>query len=118
MCMHTNGYIMIDEFACALHPCMSCRWLLQVLLSTHAVLTFGSNEYGQLGHSAGKPAHVSPRAIMGMGSGTRSVIQIACGDEHTVLLTCVGEVYACGNGVHGALGLGSRYGAFTCPVQW
>lgn len=35
-----------------------------------------------------------------------TVIRVACGDRHTVFVTCKGLVYACGANFNGQLGLG------------
>jgi alpha-tubulin suppressor-like RCC1 family protein len=40
------------------------------------------------------------------GSKLAQVIKVAAGLEHSVFLTNDGEVYACGEGEHGQLGLG------------
>ena len=79
-----------------------------VLIASQAVLTFGNNEYGQLGHSPDTMFKVPARAVSGIGSGTRRVIQVCCGSEHTLFLTVSGTVFACGNGAYGALGHGSK----------
>ena len=74
------------------------------------------DRYGQLGHSPDKPSNVGPRAVLGMGAGKKRVIQVSCGDEHTVMLTATGEIYTCGNGVHGALGHGNRCDRDCCCI--
>jgi ubiquitin-protein ligase E3 A len=83
--------------------------------SNGQVITFGSNEFGQLGH---KCSHASeechdgevyrrpPRVMSGLGK-VRAV-QVTCGDDFTVVLGSAGEVYSVGNGVHGCLGQGDR----------
>lgn len=79
-----------------------------VLNNAHVALSFGSNEYGALGHSEDRvpPYRVPPRAIRGLGAA--KVVQVACGATHTLILTHSGRVYASGSGVRGALGLGNR----------
>jgi alpha-tubulin suppressor-like RCC1 family protein len=42
--------------------------------------------------------------------------QVACGDEHTVVLTISNEVYGFGNGVFDQLGLGTL-GVFPSPQR-
>ena len=44
------------------------------------------------------------------------VRQVACGDEHTVVLTISNEVYGFGNGVFDQLGLGTL-GVFPSPQR-
>lgn len=135
-CPHTPSSPSATTSACpALSSCDVCFRALHARLSFGWLCTCGSVRltgvyfslvdayacvslcrYGQLGHSPDKPSNVGPRAMLGMGSGQRRVIQIACGDEHTVLLTTTGEVYTCGNGVHGALGHGHR-SVCVCSVD-
>jgi len=69
------------------------------------VITFGKNQYGQLGHSHDRdPRVVLPREIEGMPHSVS--IQIACGDDSTYILSMQGEVYSCGRGSQGRLGIG------------
>jgi alpha-tubulin suppressor-like RCC1 family protein len=94
---------------------------------TRLALSFGSNEYGALGHSAdvapvatgASPAPVSggqltstgpyrlpPRVVRGLGG--VKLAQVACGPTHTLCLSRDGVVFAMGSGVRGALGTGDR----------
>jgi alpha-tubulin suppressor-like RCC1 family protein len=45
----------------------------------------------------------------------QEVVMVACGSEHTVLITIVNEVYGFGNGVFDQLGLGTL-GTLTKPL--
>ena len=74
-----------------------------------APLSWGSNEYFALAHSrdASSPFCVPPRVMRGLQPGAL-VAQVACGSEHTLVLTRTGEVYAAGSGGSGALGNGDR----------
>ena len=67
-------------------------------------LTFGSNEFAALGHSADRPFRVPPRVVQGLGA--VRVAFVACGPTHTVLLGRGGEVFTAGSGLQGALGRG------------
>lgn len=80
------------------------------------VYTWGSNEYGQLGHGkAGKQAnHTSPECVLSL-SGVR-VTQIATGDAHSIVLSDAGVVYTFGFGGHGRLGHGN-YGNRATPTE-
>lgn len=68
------------------------------LRSNGVVLTWGSNEFGQLGHrSSSKTAPVlfCQPAIMALGPGHRAAA-VACGDGFTLCLTSRMSVLACG----------------------
>lgn len=69
-------------------------------------LSFGSNEFGQLGHSVGKAYRAPPRMIRGLAGHT--VVQVACGATHTLVLTRTGAVFSVGCGAQGVLGHGDR----------
>lgn len=70
-----------------------------MLTSAGECITFGSNQYGQLGtgdlQSVSSPVHVK---IPGMAS------QVAAGSNHTVVLSSKGVVYTFGNYQKGQLG--------------
>jgi alpha-tubulin suppressor-like RCC1 family protein len=83
-------------------------------------LSVGSNELGQLGLNlasrssvalpAGVPRwdtqdHLSPKVIKELTGLSVPIVQIACGDAHTLCLTAAGAVYAFGDGSRGATGL-------------
>jgi alpha-tubulin suppressor-like RCC1 family protein len=68
------------------------------LRSNGAVLTWGSNEFGQLGHldtSKTAPVLFCRPAIMALGAG-RHATAVACGDGFTLCLTSRMSVLACG----------------------
>jgi alpha-tubulin suppressor-like RCC1 family protein len=71
-------------------------------------LTYGSDEFGALGHNEDRspPYRIPPRVMKGIGH--KKVLQVACGATHTLVLTQDGGVFSCGSGVRGALGLGNR----------
>lgn len=75
-----------------------------VVTNGGVALTFGSNEYAALGHSADRAFRVPPRAVQGLGA--VRVAQVACGPTHTVILGRGGEVFTAGSGLLGALGRG------------
>ncbi|XP_038161517.1 probable E3 ubiquitin-protein ligase HERC4 [Cyprinodon tularosa] len=72
-----------------------------VLTKQGAVFTFGSGQYGQLGHNSLKN-ELHPRLIAELW-GTK-VIKIACGRYHTLALTDGRKVYSFGCGEQGQLG--------------
>ena len=76
------------------------------------VFSFGSGQYGQLGHGS-KSDEQNPRQIIEL-MGTE-VSQIACGKKHTLAFVPTrGRVYAFGLGGSGQLG-NSAYGSSTTP---
>lgn len=71
------------------------------------VYTWGSNFFGQTGHSSSlfnaqvyKPKRIETLAQMGI-----KITQVACGYAHLLVLTEYGSVYVCGKCDEGALGL-------------
>lgn len=98
-----------------------------VLLDDGNVLTVGRGEYGQLGVGT-PPAERSDRNLAGITSSApptkqetfkpvrtlrdagTTVIRVATGGNHTVLLDTTGMVYTTGDGSFGALGIGSHGG--------
>jgi len=68
--------------------------------------SFGSGEFGQLGHG-GYESEPVPRLIEGVLVGRR-VVGVAAGREHTVVWTDEGKAYSFGWGVYGRLGHGDE----------
>jgi len=75
--------------------------------SDGAAWTWGEGEEGQLGHGhelqRWRPTRIGKEMFGGL-----SVVLIACGSQHTTVLTVGGSVFTCGYGDCGALGLGVR----------
>lgn len=67
------------------------------------VLSWGSNNYGQLGLGKDMPAQDKPALVAGL-TGV-AVNQISAGAIHTMFLTLPGLVYCCGANESGQLGL-------------
>eukprot|EP00743_Colponemidia_sp_Colp-15_P004605 GILK01004964.1.p1 GENE.GILK01004964.1~~GILK01004964.1.p1 ORF type:complete len:1287 (+),score=231.43 GILK01004964.1:166-3861(+) len=98
---------------------VSCgRYHTVCILETGVAISFGLNEFGQLGHHVpGSVVDSVALAAAGVGRGVTAkmmkglsnefVIQVACGEAHTLLLAATGKVFACGNGANGQLGCGS-----------
>lgn len=70
------------------------------------VSSFGCNKYGQCGHkdviSVNKPTIIESLKDI-------NIIQVACGQNHSVFLTDEFIVYACGDNQFGQLGVGNRF---------
>lgn len=61
---------------------------------------------GQLGHGD-RNAVEAPRLIDFLDNYGAKIVQVSCGDRHTVFLTDDGEVLTCGAGEYGRLGVGN-----------
>ena len=70
----------------------NCFNVTVLLLETGNVLTFGSNQHGQLGHGRQSTASF----VQGL-PGQSKVVQVAAGSNHTVMLLNNGTVYTCGS---------------------
>lgn len=81
-----------------------------LLTSTGQVLSFGTAQYGQLGHgySAGKqlPDVLRPQYIKGL-SNVRCTC-VSAGELHSAVVTVDGDLYTWGDGFCGQLGLGDK----------
>ncbi len=83
------------------------------LTSSHQAVTWGRNNYGQRGvgdvsSHPGFSVLSAPESIQG------SVVDIACGSEHCLLLTAKGSLFTWGWNEHGNLGHGDRDN-YTAP---
>ncbi|XP_055644647.1 protein RCC2 homolog [Toxorhynchites rutilus septentrionalis] len=67
-------------------------------------LTFGRNQFGQLGQADLKTLE-KPTLVPGLEN--MNIIQAACGRNHTLFLTDTGTVYACGDNKNGQCGVGN-----------
>lgn len=65
------------------------------------VFTWGRGKYGQLGHGSTQN-ETKPMVVRGLASQT--VCQVACGGDHTLVLTDAGAVYSWGRGRWGQTG--------------
>ncbi|XP_034481052.1 probable E3 ubiquitin-protein ligase HERC4 isoform X2 [Drosophila innubila] len=69
------------------------------------VLSWGDNECGQLGHASDQEIIQLPKIVRYLVS--KTVVQIACGNNHSLALTCCGELYSWGSNIYGQLGVKS-----------
>ncbi|KAK9537784.1 hypothetical protein VZT92_005365 [Zoarces viviparus] len=75
-----------------------------VVLTEENVYTFGRGQYGQLGHGTFLFEADLPKPLEHFcNSGIK---QVACGENHTAVITNSGLLYTFGDGRHGKLGLG------------
>eukprot|EP00126_Sphaerothecum_destruens_P008506 Sdes_comp20241_c0_seq1m13662 len=70
----------------------------------HHLLTFGGNFHGQLGNQPfpHSPSNHTPALF------SADPIQVFCGFDHTLVLTCDRKLFSCGWGCDGQLGLGKK----------
>jgi E3 ubiquitin-protein ligase HERC4 len=69
------------------------------------LFSWGSNNFGQCGHE-NESSSVYPVPKLVKSLATKQIIQISCGQFHSLALTNSGEIYGFGSNIHGQLGLG------------
>uniref|UniRef100_A0A8C8DK19 X-linked retinitis pigmentosa GTPase regulator n=1 Tax=Oryzias sinensis TaxID=183150 RepID=A0A8C8DK19_9TELE len=77
-----------------------------VALTDDAVFTFGLGQFGQLGHGTFIFESRLPRLVEHFKKGR--VCHVACGENHTAVITDDGLLYTFGDGRHGKLALGEE----------
>ncbi|XP_078514391.1 X-linked retinitis pigmentosa GTPase regulator isoform X2 [Lissotriton helveticus] len=77
-----------------------------VALTENDVCTFGLGQYGQLGHGTFIFETSEPKTVDALKK--LKVCSIACGENHTAVVTDRGLLYTFGDGRHGKLGLGEE----------
>mmetsp|Transcript_26712 Transcript_26712/g.49002 ORF Transcript_26712/g.49002 Transcript_26712/m.49002 type:complete len:670 (-) Transcript_26712:100-2109(-) len=89
------------------------RYHTAVLSADGSLFTFGASMSGQLGRQSGwplgpswQPEKVSFSSSQGASGAVVHIVQVACGDEHTLCLSDRGRLFVFGCGDHGQLGLG------------
>ncbi|XP_044049751.1 probable E3 ubiquitin-protein ligase HERC4 [Siniperca chuatsi] len=86
-----------------------------ILTKTGAVFTFGSGQYGQLGHNSFSD-ELRPRLVAELWGA--KVTKVACGRHHTLVMTDSKRVYSFGCGEQGQLGHGeASHWSVPLPVQ-
>tara|TARA_B110000444_G_scaffold259291_2_gene302563 strand:+ start:2258 stop:3643 length:1386 start_codon:yes stop_codon:yes gene_type:complete len=75
--------------------------------SAGALLLWGYNYFGQLGQGD-KEDRLVPVTLCLLQFGGDLVAMVACGGDHTLVVTRVGRLFAFGEGSNGQLGLGDR----------
>ncbi|XP_044213219.1 probable E3 ubiquitin-protein ligase HERC4 [Thunnus albacares] len=86
-----------------------------ILTKDGVVFTFGSGQYGQLGHNSFSD-ELRPRLVAELWGA--KVIKIACGQHHTLVMTDSKRVYSFGCGEQGQLGHGEEsHPSVPLPVQ-
>lgn len=83
---------------------------------TGKVLVCGANDHGQLGLGPVDPSApqiLVPREVPDF---TDCAKQVACGEQHTLILSVSGLVYSCGDNRTGQLGTGDRDRSLTPKI--
>ncbi|KAG3052826.1 hypothetical protein PC121_g17115 [Phytophthora cactorum] len=97
-----------------------CGWNFTAALDRHGnIFTWGKTGEGQCGLGYVDRDQVVPRFVEKLRdvAGGSSVVDVACGYTHTVVLTASGELYSWGLGEYGQLGTGDVYQPLPARVQ-
>ncbi|XP_074661344.1 RCC1-like G exchanging factor-like protein [Tubulanus polymorphus] len=87
---------------------ISCGRAHTVLLTDNeGVFAFGNNSYGQCGRSIHEHEKYRGSAVIQQLEIVDNVIDVVCGQDHTLVLTETGHVYSCGFGGDGQTGVGN-----------
>ncbi|CAL1530118.1 unnamed protein product [Lymnaea stagnalis] len=88
-----------------------------VLTQAHEVLTWGKNREGQLGRGeVTEETRSTPKLVKSLA--VCCVLQVACGNDHTLVLTNEGRVGVWGSNSYGQLGLGLNTGTNINIPTW
>nr|XP_020750557.1 RCC1-like G exchanging factor-like protein isoform X4 [Odocoileus virginianus texanus] len=88
-----------------------------VLTDGEGVFSMGNNSYGQCGRKVVEnEIYSESHTVHRMQDFDGQVVQVACGQDHSLFLTDRGEVYSCGWGADGQTGLG-HYNITSTPTR-
>ncbi|XP_055148782.1 RCC1-like G exchanging factor-like protein isoform X1 [Symphalangus syndactylus] len=88
-----------------------------VLTDREGVFSMGNNSYGQCGRKVVEnEIYSESHRVHRMQDFDGQVVQVACGQDHSLFLTDKGEVYSCGWGADGQTGLG-HYNVTSSPTK-
>lgn len=79
-----------------------------VVTETGRLYTFGCERFGQLGSGVHAAAAYLPVHVTHVPLRRQRVVLVSTGDTHTAVVTAMGNVFTCGMGGSGQLGLGTR----------
>ncbi|XP_020861348.1 RCC1-like G exchanging factor-like protein isoform X3 [Phascolarctos cinereus] len=88
-----------------------------ILTDSEGVLSMGNNSYGQCGRAVvTDEVYSESHKVHRMQDFDGRVVQVVCGQDHSLFLTDKGEVYSCGWGADGQTGLG-HYDITSKPTK-
>nr|XP_008534954.1 PREDICTED: Williams-Beuren syndrome chromosomal region 16 protein [Equus przewalskii] len=88
-----------------------------ILTDSEGVFSLGNNSYGQCGRKVVEnEIYSESHKVHRMRDFDGQVVQVACGQDHSLFLTDKGEVYSCGWGADGQTGLG-HYSITSTPTM-
>uniref|UniRef100_A0A3B3ZX42 RCC1-like domain-containing protein n=1 Tax=Periophthalmus magnuspinnatus TaxID=409849 RepID=A0A3B3ZX42_9GOBI len=88
-----------------------------VLTDQEGVFSLGNNVFGQCGRPIVEEEVYSDSHIIHKIQGfSGKVVQVSCGQDHSLFLTDQGKVYSCGWGADGQTGLG-HHQTSPCPME-
>ncbi|XP_037544147.1 RCC1-like G exchanging factor-like protein [Nematolebias whitei] len=88
-----------------------------VLTDREGVFSMGNNAYGQCGRTiVDQEVYSGSHVIHRIEGFSSRVVQVACGQDHSLFLTETGKVFACGWGADGQTGLG-HHSVSSQPVE-
>jgi alpha-tubulin suppressor-like RCC1 family protein len=85
------------------------------LTSNYKVYSCGYNYYGQLGRDTGGQNSIIPTQITYNGFNNLNIVDISCGNHHSLFLDDTGKVYGCGYNNVGQTGRNTGGGNFYDP---
>eukprot|EP01022_Parablepharisma_sp_SALTPOND_P031032 TRINITY_DN781_c0_g1_i1.p1 TRINITY_DN781_c0_g1~~TRINITY_DN781_c0_g1_i1.p1 ORF type:complete len:860 (+),score=139.28 TRINITY_DN781_c0_g1_i1:5957-8536(+) len=104
---HSSVPCLVESFLETHVVNISCGWTHTAAVTDQGtVYTWGLGEFGALGHND-TLSRSRPEQLKFFMSG-KPVKQVSCGSRHTAFVVEDGELYACGAGDAGQLGIGSR----------
>ncbi|XP_058020279.1 RCC1-like G exchanging factor-like protein isoform X2 [Ahaetulla prasina] len=96
---------------------VSCGRAHSLVLTEEGVFSMGNNAYGQCGRKVIEGEIYSESQIINKLQGFEDrVVQVACGQDHSLFRTEKGDVYSCGWGADGQTGLG-HYDIMSAPTK-
>lgn len=80
---------------------------LLALSDSNVLFTMGNNSYGQCGRPIVEQEKSHGNSVVHRIENIENIKNIVCGQDHSLVLTQSGDVFACGWGADGQTGLGS-----------
>ena len=81
--------------------------------SANEAYGMGDNNFGQLGYISSENEVIYPTRV----PIDNDILKVACGENHSVYLTLEGDVWVCGENLHGQLGIGNTQRVVSPPIR-